>query len=1603
MTWGVAGKIYIHAMPLIGIVGRDRGVNLLFVLRIFLGGGPMKDAASSIWRDYSRLFGVLTITLLVTSLVVVASDDDPEITSDISFSRPNQEVDDGTANSMSPDIGVDLDDAIHVVWSDDRTSSYGIYYSGSIDQGQTWSSAKRIDSGTPGSNSRMPSVAVDRSNSPFSYRIYVAWLEGLAAGGAHIFASYSYDSGATWATPVSVDTAPQSVICLDPDVAVDSSGNVYVAWWDNRDPSYRHIFVATSKDGGLSFDPEVRVSSLDSTNVLPSLTTSDDVLHVSWQEQNINGFTTLWIAESTDYGLGWTPHVLFAGPSASASRDLQVNADSSGRLHAVWYYTNPSGLKQISYSKSVNGGISWSNPVRVDDSASSTSYRKPRIVSGVRGLYVVWSDNRNGEYDIFFSCSEDDGSTWGDGQLDGNDLRVDDTDENGDPLDDSSSQSDPSMAVGTFGIFVVWHDLRSGSSYDVFFSSCTLAQILITELRDAPDGSEIIEIFNFGAKPIDMTGYVIQIDGTQLFDLGLLGNIPALEYRTLGVDPSADLILPISLNDQGASLVLLDSGGSIVDEVAYGQKGTAPDPLPDESVARHKVGLGYTDEWVREEIPTFGSDNDVPGVDRNPGIVLNEVLFYPNAVDEAFVEVYYGGSSSVNLMNYRIVCNQAFIVPGIILTSANRYYVLRYQMDISFFSSMSAQRDNVYVYDSTGSLLDMVGWSSSHTRGLSIMREPDGNGTYDGYDDISSENAGWEFDMAPSLPLVILGPDYTTHIDIGDSLLLNLTVTNKQLIPDYIDMTVQSTPIEWAVEILQNDGVSPLQDSPGDGDGIPDSGLLGPEESMDFKIGITVPSIAPMGSYQSITVTATASSILLATDSAHIFAWVYPHIEPLKSVSPTTIYHEDAGPGYQTVATVTLSVSGRGTAVVKSVPQDVIFVIDKSGSMGQPIEKFEYAKLGAKNYVDDMSHPDQGAAIFFDTVVTRRAPLSTDYLQVKADIDSILVPLGGTAMGNGINACWNDLLADGDPAHIWVCILLSDGLSNSGLDPITQAQNAAANNVVIYTIGLGQDADENTLQNIAAITGGEYFYAEHPEDLIGIYEEIGTIVDQTAGRDADVTDSTPMIEEVIPFNIHLVGGSFRDPSTGLPKLPDFIGNRGALTFMQWNVSSLSINETWEVAYDITSDLVGTNPVGVFPDARAAYVRWDGNQTTVPFPLVLLTVTYYNAPPKNVETYWDGGDNIGLRWVEVPWPELDHYLIFRSLTQNGFQNLSSAAAYYVVPAGTTEWVDPEAGGAASHDGEYYYLVRAANANESDISETSNTAGAWTETFPAGYNTFSVPLDYFPWVEYVGAARTDTTEEYRAALGADYIEYMEAEHWQRVPGTGDTLRTIDVGDGCVMELGSEVRFTFTGLPGTMIRYDELVFSGFDLSGDAKSAELSIVGNNIRITWLQPIGSDTYDIYYSDSRVGFFGELGTDYWLLYGSHDPPVNPIVSVDHVNALLQPYDEFYYMIFPLSNSLGPGSGSYSSGMWIGRFTQGYQAISLPLKPFENDLYLRQNVSHYANSIPNMLVILWYKHSESRWVPHIPAMEAGVYDREFAMFVTLKINVSSDVVFGFAGV
>jgi Ca-activated chloride channel homolog len=86
-------------------------------------------------------------------------------------------------------------------------------------------------------------------------------------------------------------------------------------------------------------------------------------------------------------------------------------------------------------------------------------------------------------------------------------------------------------------------------------------------------------------------------------------------------------------------------------------------------------------------------------------------------------------------------------------------------------------------------------------------------------------------------------------------------------------------------------------------------------------------------------------------------------------------------------------------------------------------------------------------------------------------------------------------------------ILLSDGQSNTGPEPLEVIEQASIRNVRVYTVGMGSKAgttirfgrisqkvslDEPTLKQIASRTGAKYFNAENETSLNSIYQNLGT-------------------------------------------------------------------------------------------------------------------------------------------------------------------------------------------------------------------------------------------------------------------------------------------------------------------------------------------------------------------------------------------------------------------------------------------------------------------------------------------------------------------------------
>ncbi|MEM4233006.1 MAG: PQQ-binding-like beta-propeller repeat protein, partial [Thermoplasmata archaeon] len=105
-------------------------------------------------------------------------------------------------------------------------------------------------------------------------------------------------------------------------------------------------------------------------------------------------------------------------------------------------------------------------------------------------------------------------------------------------------------------------------------------------------------------------------------------------------------------------------------------------------------------------------------------------------------------------------------------------------------------------------------------------------------------------------PGVWIGPRQFFPLRPGDIASATLEVRNKGAMPDTIDLTT-SDVLAWPTALYESDGVTPLSDH--DGDGIPDTDVIGGLGSSTIVVEVQVPIDAEMGSVNRVTVTGTSS------------------------------------------------------------------------------------------------------------------------------------------------------------------------------------------------------------------------------------------------------------------------------------------------------------------------------------------------------------------------------------------------------------------------------------------------------------------------------------------------------------------------------------------------------------------------------------------------------------------------------------------------------------------------------------------------------------------------------------------------------------------------
>jgi Ca-activated chloride channel family protein len=198
----------------------------------------------------------------------------------------------------------------------------------------------------------------------------------------------------------------------------------------------------------------------------------------------------------------------------------------------------------------------------------------------------------------------------------------------------------------------------------------------------------------------------------------------------------------------------------------------------------------------------------------------------------------------------------------------------------------------------------------------------------------------------------------------------------------------------------------------------------------------------------------------------------------------------------------------------------VILAFDVSSSMtADDLEptRMEAAKAAARDFVENQPRTIKiGVVAFSNGGLVVQQP-TDDQAALLAAIDR-LSPQGGTVLGQGIftslNAIAGEALAIDEESleslqledySSAVILLLTDGEDTGGQDPLEIAQVAAEAGVRIYPIGIGTtegtvvelegfniltQLNEPTLQEIASLTNGQYYWAEDEEALQQVYQNV---------------------------------------------------------------------------------------------------------------------------------------------------------------------------------------------------------------------------------------------------------------------------------------------------------------------------------------------------------------------------------------------------------------------------------------------------------------------------------------------------------------------------------
>lgn len=329
-----------------------------------------------------------------------------------------------------------------------------------------------------------------------------------------------------------------------------------------------------------------------------------------------------------------------------------------------------------------------------------------------------------------------------------------------------------------------------------------------------------------------------------------------------------------------------------------------------------------------------------------------------------------------------------------------------------------------------------------------------------------------------------------------------------------------------------------------------------------------------------------------------------------------TVTNNTVVKGETTDVTMTVKGTPKDSTFVK--PNDVVLIIDRSGSMNDD-NRMTAAKEAAKEFVDlmDLTKHELGIVDYSNTA--NAFALTTDKNAAKAHIDTLFAN-GGTNTSAAIDQA-TAMLANKRPNVQPTIVIMTDGAANSAPDALASAKAAKDAGITFYSIALlapSENPDTSAPNNLLKEMASSFDHHHFVLGSVGLSEVYKKIVEEIGLASAyNVT-----ITDTISPEFELVPGSY---DHHIPK-PTVTGNK-----IEWFISELKTNEL-NFTYQVRAKADAT--AGKYPVATTATTFEMGDGSTYSLNTTNPIVEIKNHAPIITSITEDKGLTTGGETVTI---------------------------------------------------------------------------------------------------------------------------------------------------------------------------------------------------------------------------------------------------------------------------------------------------------------------------------------------------------------------------------